>query len=54
MKVDIVVILCKLEKIFLPVFFDIMVHLVVYLPQEAEFWGTTKISLDVSNGNDTR
>lgn len=28
-------ILCKLEKIFLPVFFDVMVHLAVHLPDEA-------------------
>jgi hypothetical protein len=32
MKDDVVVILCKLEKIFPPAFFDIMVHLIVHLP----------------------
>ena len=32
---DIVLILCKLETIFPPVFFDIMVHLVMHLPEEA-------------------
>jgi len=32
---DIVVILCKLETIFPPAFFDIMVHLVIHLPEEA-------------------
>jgi hypothetical protein len=39
MKDDIVVILCKLEKIFPPAFFDIMVHLAVHLPREAELAG---------------
>jgi hypothetical protein len=39
MKDDIVVILCKLENIFPPAFFDIMVHLVVHLPWEAELAG---------------
>ncbi|CAH9119041.1 unnamed protein product [Cuscuta epithymum] len=32
---DIVVILCKLETIFPPAFFDIMVHAVMHLPEEA-------------------
>ncbi|KAF5459572.1 hypothetical protein F2P56_019511 [Juglans regia] len=32
---DIVVILCKLEMIFPPSFFDVMVHLAVHLPREA-------------------
>ena len=32
---DIVLILCKLEIIFLPAFFDIMVHLEMHLPEEA-------------------
>jgi len=36
---DIVVILCKLEKIFPFAFFDIMVHLAVHLPREAELAG---------------
>jgi hypothetical protein len=35
MKEDIVLILCKLEKIYPPAFFDVMVHLVVHLPDEA-------------------
>ncbi|XP_062156838.1 uncharacterized protein LOC133864501 isoform X3 [Alnus glutinosa] len=39
MKDNIVVILCKLEKIFPPAFFDIMVHLAVHLPREAELAG---------------
>lgn len=32
-------ILCKLEKIFPPAFFDIMVHLAVHLPREAKLVG---------------
>jgi len=35
MKEDIVIILCKLEKIYPPAFFDVMVHLAVHLPDEA-------------------
>ena len=35
MKKEIPVILVKLEKIFLPAFFDVMVHLAVHLPDEA-------------------
>ncbi|XP_070011494.1 uncharacterized protein [Nicotiana sylvestris] len=31
--------LSKLEKIFLPAFFDIMVHLIIHLPQEAKIVG---------------
>jgi hypothetical protein len=31
--------LCKLEQIFPPAFFDIMVHLAVHLPREAELAG---------------
>ena len=34
-----VLILCKLEKIFPPSFFDVMVHLVVHLPREAMLGG---------------
>ncbi|KAJ0621439.1 hypothetical protein HanIR_Chr01g0008611 [Helianthus annuus] len=34
-KDDIVTILCKLEMIYPPAFFDIMVHLLVHLPDEA-------------------
>jgi hypothetical protein len=44
MKNDIVVILCKLEKNFLPAFFDIMVHLAVHLPREAELVGLVQYS----------
>ncbi|KAL6335783.1 hypothetical protein AAG906_039546 [Vitis piasezkii] len=32
----IVLILCKLERIFPPAFFDVMVHLMVHLPREAK------------------
>ncbi|KAL0448686.1 UNVERIFIED_CONTAM: hypothetical protein Slati_1425000 [Sesamum latifolium] len=36
---NIPLILCKLEKIFSPAFFDVMVHLAVHLPQEAKIAG---------------
>ena len=36
---DIVLILCKFEKIFPPAFFDVMVHLAVHLPSEAILGG---------------
>ncbi|KAH0724885.1 hypothetical protein KY284_000750 [Solanum tuberosum] len=36
---DIVIILCKLEMIFPPAFFDIMVHLAVHLPRDAMYGG---------------
>ncbi|XP_007226196.2 uncharacterized protein LOC18791599 [Prunus persica] len=39
LEVDIVVILCKLEKIFPPAFFDVMVHLAFHLPREAKLGG---------------
>ena len=39
MKSDMVVILCKLEMIFPPAFFDIMVHLAIHLPNEALLGG---------------
>ena len=35
LKKEIPLILCKLEKIFPPAFFDVMVHLAVHLPDEA-------------------
>ena len=35
MEKDIVLILCKFEKIFPPSFFDVMIHLPVHLPREA-------------------
>jgi hypothetical protein len=39
MKTEIPIILCKLEKIFPPAFFDVMVHLAVHLPDEAMLRG---------------
>ena len=39
LKGDIPLILCKLEKIFPPAFFDVMVHLSVHLPDEAMLRG---------------
>ena len=36
---QIVLILCKLERIFPPAFFDIMVHVAVHLPREARLAG---------------
>ncbi|TYJ98779.1 hypothetical protein E5676_scaffold156G00880 [Cucumis melo var. makuwa] len=39
MQDDIVLILCKLEKIFPPAFSDVMVHLAVHLPWEARIVG---------------
>lgn len=39
LQTDIVVILCKLEQIFPPAFFDVMVHLAVHLPREALLGG---------------
>ena len=36
---QIVLILCKLEKIFPPAFFDVMVHLAIHLPREAMLGG---------------
>ncbi|KAG8386689.1 hypothetical protein BUALT_Bualt03G0175100 [Buddleja alternifolia] len=39
MERNIPLILCKLEKIFPPEFFDVMVHLVVHLPQEEKIDG---------------
>ncbi|KAL5714361.1 hypothetical protein ACHQM5_016334 [Ranunculus cassubicifolius] len=35
MQKDIVVVLCKLEQIFPPSFFDVMIHLAIHLPLEA-------------------
>ncbi|KAF5443124.1 hypothetical protein F2P56_035712 [Juglans regia] len=39
LQIDIVTILCKLEMIFPPSFFDVMVHLAVHLPREAKLGG---------------
>ncbi|GJX99757.1 reverse transcriptase domain-containing protein, partial [Tanacetum coccineum] len=43
-KAKIVVILCKLEKVFPESFFDIMMHLLVYLPSEAKIVGPPNIN----------
>ena len=39
MKSDIVYILCKLERIFPPTFFSIMVHLMIHLPEQVLLTG---------------
>jgi hypothetical protein len=39
MQDGIVLILCKMEKIFLSAFFDVMIHLALHLPGEAELDG---------------
>nr|XP_011468530.1 PREDICTED: uncharacterized protein LOC101308701 [Fragaria vesca subsp. vesca] len=39
LKEDIVYIMCKLERIFLPAFFDIMIHLMIHLPEQALLTG---------------
>ena len=38
-QTQLVFILCKLERIFPPAFFDIMIHLVLHLPEEAILGG---------------
>ena len=38
-KEDLILILCKMELIFPPAFFDILIHLVVHLPDEAILGG---------------
>ncbi|XP_022158896.1 uncharacterized protein LOC111025354 [Momordica charantia] len=44
LEADIVLILCKLEKVFPPAFFDVMVHLAVHLPYEAKVVGPVSYS----------
>ncbi|CAM8944588.1 unnamed protein product [Rhodiola kirilowii] len=39
MKLEIVQILCQLDRIFQPAFFTIMVHLMVHLPDQILFKG---------------
>ncbi|XP_050387393.1 uncharacterized protein LOC126803675 [Argentina anserina] len=39
LKEDIVYIMCKLERIFPPAFFDVMIHLMVHLPEQALLTG---------------
>lgn len=41
---DIIIILCKLERIYPPAFFDICVHLAIHLPQEAMLAGPVTYS----------
>ncbi|KAH7833133.1 hypothetical protein Vadar_003384 [Vaccinium darrowii] len=36
---NIAIVLCKLEKIFPPAFFDVMVHLAIHLPREIKLGG---------------
>ena len=36
---NVVIIICKLEKIFSPTFFDSMEHLLIHLPYEAKVGG---------------
>jgi hypothetical protein len=43
LEADIPVILCKLEKIFPPAFFDVMVHLAMHLPGEAMLRGLIRL-----------
>ena len=37
--------LCKLERLFPPAFFDVMVHLLVHLPSEAKIGGSVNYYL---------
>ena len=39
MQDNIIIILCKLQRIFPPTFFDVMVHLTLHLPNEAIMGG---------------
>ena len=39
MKKGIILVLCKLERIYPPSFFDIMIHLALHLPREAILGG---------------
>jgi hypothetical protein len=42
MKPKIPIVLCKLEKLFPPAFFDVMVHLTIHLPNEAILRGSVQ------------
>ncbi|KAL0549092.1 hypothetical protein IC582_013572 [Cucumis melo] len=44
LQADIIIILCKLERIFPPAFFSIMVHLAVHLPYETKITGPVSYS----------
>ena len=39
LKKSIAITLCKLERVFVPFFFDIMVHLTIHFATEAKFTG---------------
>ena len=41
---DIIIILCKLERIFPSTFFDVMIHLALYLPYEIKVVGSVSYS----------
>ncbi|KAL0554972.1 hypothetical protein IC582_008903 [Cucumis melo] len=44
LQADIIIILCKLERIFLLAFFSVMVHLAVHLPYETKITGPVSYS----------
>ncbi|XP_050942965.1 uncharacterized protein LOC127150144 isoform X1 [Cucumis melo] len=44
LQADIIIILCKLERIFPPAFFSVMVHLAVHLPYETKITGPVSYS----------
>ncbi|CAM8918515.1 unnamed protein product [Rhodiola kirilowii] len=44
MKDDIIMILCKLEMVFPPAFFTIMVHLLIHLPEQVLLKGPVHYS----------
>ena len=44
LKADIMLILCKFERIFSPAFFDVMIHLIVYLSAETKIVGLVSYS----------
>ncbi|XP_066365581.1 uncharacterized protein [Miscanthus floridulus] len=54
LKQEIPLILCKLEKIFPPAFFDVMVHLAVHLPDEALLRGPVQYGWMYMEDIDTR
>jgi len=45
MEKDIAITLCKLERILIPTFFDVMVHLVVHLATKAKLAGPVPFRL---------
>ena len=44
LQVNIVIILCKLKRIFPPTFFEVTIHLVVHLPYETKVTGPVSYS----------